>query len=522
MGKPQLDLDIEQIKNQLVDIVEIDIRNFGIKGDKVTDDTVGLKAALASITPTYSGGFASLYKKGGKLKLPKGVYRYTDTLRIPVYTTIEGEGSTVKWSYDLDNPSGTILYYDGNPKKPAVTFVGYDNNGNLSDKIIITGEDLDNGLISQNFDSVLKNISVISATNGEIGVVFGGCPTSRIENISIIGFDFNLLSSGHWGSSIKGLFSRAYVCGYYGSANVNNPHLEDFYIDKIGTKTSISDEHSCYNLLQDTDLKYKNVDTGFISLRHYNMDMDNLIIEHFTRAIQVSSDMLSGNNIKNVWIEGNDNQIAIMYGIYKFESVYCYKVGTTVFDNYDGRLKLENVAGSYANLYVSEYGNVAYENCMKDGVLKSSWKEVVDGILKYPSVRVSNSSDLVIPTDSNTNLTFNTELFDTDSIHDLAINSERLTCKTAGKYMIFGNVSFDSASNVGSRELHLVLNNSTTIAVNVTSAISGGWTSIFINTVYALNVGDYITLRVRQTSGGDLNIKTSNEFSPHFGMVKVG
>ena len=49
--------------------------------------------------------------------------------------------------------------------------------------------------------------------------------------------------------------------------------------------------------------------------------------------------------------------------------------------------------------------------------------------------RVYNDANISIPDNTETAVTFNTEEWDTDTIHDPSTNPERLTAKTAGKYL---------------------------------------------------------------------------------------
>ena len=59
-------------------------------------------------------------------------------------------------------------------------------------------------------------------------------------------------------------------------------------------------------------------------------------------------------------------------------------------------------------------------------------KKVVEGYTE--GARVYNTGNLTITNATETALTYNSEHFDTDTIHDTGSNTSRLTCKTAGKY----------------------------------------------------------------------------------------
>lgn len=123
-----------------------------------------------------------------------------------------------------------------------------------------------------------------------------------------------------------------------------------------------------------------------------------------------------------------------------------------------------------------------------------------------------------------TKLAFNTERFDTDTIHDNATNNTRLTCKTAGKYLIIGQVAFATNATGEARIAQIKFNNVDYIGVAYRKPIGGGVveTLVEISTVYDLAVNDYVELVVYQDSGGALNVNSSAKYSPEFSMMRMG
>lgn len=119
-------------------------------------------------------------------------------------------------------------------------------------------------------------------------------------------------------------------------------------------------------------------------------------------------------------------------------------------------------------------------------------------------------------------LAFNTERYDTDTIHDTVTNNSRLTCKTAGKYRITANVQW-AANGTGSRGVYIRLNGVTPIAYELIATASTTLKTIQeVTTVYDLAVNDYVEMVVYQNSGGALNAETAANYSPEFMMERVG
>lgn len=138
-----------------------------------------------------------------------------------------------------------------------------------------------------------------------------------------------------------------------------------------------------------------------------------------------------------------------------------------------------------------------------------------------PAARVYNNANISINNDTATALTFNSERYDTDSIHSTSSNTGRLTCVTAGKYHASCSIRF-AAHATGSREVYIRLNGSTAIADFRIPTTSGGVPIIAFGTDYDLAVDDYLEVMVRQNSGGSLNVDAASNYSPEFMMFRLG
>ena len=136
-----------------------------------------------------------------------------------------------------------------------------------------------------------------------------------------------------------------------------------------------------------------------------------------------------------------------------------------------------------------------------------------------PCARVYHNANQSIPNATPTFLAFNSEFFDNDGIHDNVTNNERLTCKTAGKYLVIGQVRWNSIAG-GRRQIGILLN-----STEVAFAESGSIPDTehrpiqIVSTILDLAVGDYVRLRVYQSSGDALNVVYASSYSPIFSMV---
>lgn len=133
-----------------------------------------------------------------------------------------------------------------------------------------------------------------------------------------------------------------------------------------------------------------------------------------------------------------------------------------------------------------------------------------------PCAKVTKAALQTISNNTITALTFDTERKDTDTIHDNSTNNTRLTCKTAGFYAIKGCIAWAS-NGTGERFVAIRLNGTTYLAIDRRAPVSTAEQTV--STDYDLAVNDYVELIAFQTSGGNLDVTKSGNFSPEFSMV---
>ena len=135
--------------------------------------------------------------------------------------------------------------------------------------------------------------------------------------------------------------------------------------------------------------------------------------------------------------------------------------------------------------------------------------------------RVYNSANQAIATSTWTTLAFDSERYDTDSIHSTGSYTDRLTCKTAGKYLVWFNGHFTYVSS-GGRIIELRRTSgatTTTVGRHKHLYSAPGFHAM---TLVDLVVNDYMTVRVYQDAGSSINITVNGNWSPEFAMQRVG
>jgi hypothetical protein len=135
-----------------------------------------------------------------------------------------------------------------------------------------------------------------------------------------------------------------------------------------------------------------------------------------------------------------------------------------------------------------------------------------------PRVRVYNSANIATATATPLALTFNSERFDTDTMHSTAVNTSRITFTTGGYYMIGAGIEFASNAT-GYRSVTLRISGATEIACEVRPAVSGAVTRVSISTLWGVAAGAYVECIVDQNSGGALNVNATASHSPEFWAI---
>lgn len=176
-----------------------------------------------------------------------------------------------------------------------------------------------------------------------------------------------------------------------------------------------------------------------------------------------------------------------------------------------GHLLVGNASGVATDTAVT--GDVTISNT---GVTAIGANKVgASQITTLPGCRVFNSANIAVNNTTDTYLTFDSERFDTDTMHSTVTNTGRITFTTAGVYTVTGNVRFASTGG-GLRESWIRLNGTTRIAHDDRLAVTGGDNTCCVTTIYKFAAADYVELGCYQDSGLARNVVASGNYSPEF------
>jgi hypothetical protein len=136
---------------------------------------------------------------------------------------------------------------------------------------------------------------------------------------------------------------------------------------------------------------------------------------------------------------------------------------------------------------------------------------LINGALNRPSARAIATANVSIAANTFTFLTFATEEYDNAAMINLGVNNDRLTFTSSGLYLISASVIFAPNGNVTTGGRGVTFVSSTAIPPEIASnSTQGSQTNHSdVNVTYTHWVpaaGEFIRLRVYQTSGAALNV----------------
>jgi hypothetical protein len=135
-----------------------------------------------------------------------------------------------------------------------------------------------------------------------------------------------------------------------------------------------------------------------------------------------------------------------------------------------------------------------------------------------------STTNQTLANNTETVITFNSELLDTNSFHDTSTNTSRITIPAgkAGKYYIYAWSEFGSSAT-GYRQLQIIVNGQTGTPNRWAKIAATGSANNAFNLASCaiLAVGDYLELEAYQNSGGNLTF-FQGVSDAQFGVIFLG
>ncbi len=155
----------------------------------------------------------------------------------------------------------------------------------------------------------------------------------------------------------------------------------------------------------------------------------------------------------------------------------------------------------------------------------NSVKAAADFLANPPACRVYNNANQNLADNTAVTLAFNSERYDTNSMHDNVTNNSRITINTAGIYLVTLHVRVDAAADFLTVEAGIFKNGATPIAIQKLAYNANDQVPVLsVATAYKLAVADYLTAVVTQNNTANtVEVATTGaDYSPEFSATWIG
>ena len=168
------------------------------------------------------------------------------------------------------------------------------------------------------------------------------------------------------------------------------------------------------------------------------------------------------------------------------------------------------------------------DKAVRDAFSESMWDTMIaqniNNLIVPPLCRVSHSVVQVITSAVTTQINFDTEAYDNDSMHDTVTNNQRITPTTSGVYVVTTSGVWSSGGTTGGRNVTISLNGTTPTAEAAQVASSQLISSCVSSALNLNGTTDYVVTTVSHNQGANQNYDypVATDSRKHMSAVWIG
>jgi hypothetical protein len=148
-------------------------------------------------------------------------------------------------------------------------------------------------------------------------------------------------------------------------------------------------------------------------------------------------------------------------------------------------------------------------------ISKTTFGDVVIADLNFlankPACRVTASASQTINDNTVTTVTFNTEEYDTDTMHDTVTNNSRITIKTAGVFAVVFHGLLANNSDYQASYAQILKNGAFVAKATDNGVSDGGGPALQVVDQFKCAVNDYLEIQVFHNNTGNTSRALSNQ-----------
>lgn len=161
--------------------------------------------------------------------------------------------------------------------------------------------------------------------------------------------------------------------------------------------------------------------------------------------------------------------------------------------------------------------------------ITSTWGNAVRNAEQYlanpPACRAFHNTTQTVASGTETTIAFNSESYDTDTMHDNVTNNSRITIKTAGLYQVNWAIILSNRTDYTNLGTYLRLNGTTVTVIGNSGPIPGNAAcspQLIGSGTYKFAVNDYVEVRANQTNTGAASSTVSGSGFNYFTATWIG
>jgi hypothetical protein len=333
---------VESINEISVKVIK-SVKDYGAKGDGVSDDTTAIQSAIDAISPYIwqgSAGSTTHAVKYGSLGFPKGVYRITSKLKINAGIKLVGVGIEKGSDWNTRETQSSCIFVDyDNESDFAFDTCPYNTAGVRVNNYLGTGADVNDGLHSTCEGIEFHNMTFY--TNKTVrGFNMAISPSFIMNNCFVKGFTLSIRFSATWYSSI---INTTMISRWRGISATNSTNNLNLYNVGIALAPDLPSYVSTLNDGCEYDLSFKascGITGNYIGINAYG-----LTIEWFSNMINLGN---STGELYGIWTEQITS--TLIYSYYSnldisFNNIHCQMAD--VLNVADSNLRITSLSRDY-------------------------------------------------------------------------------------------------------------------------------------------------------------------------------
>ena len=333
----ELNTKLSAVELALNNLSIINVKDFGVKGDGVTDDSDNIQRLIDTLSNYhYDENLVITAKTVTPVRLyfPKGQYVLTKTIHIPPYMNICGDYSAIGNNYYVSESGkgyvdfkklGTVFICNlpsenqvpASENNFAFNVSPFRNNGVRTSDVTIEFD----GPNSKDYERVegvtFKDITIVTGNKRLFGgIALIGAPFTTLENVNIYGSDIALYLNSCWNVRATNCAFHGKNYGIFAWRHVNNCSFNGCSIEQYymfgggGSPDRYYTNENFPNLLgeegEHMPAEYVKYTTGIYQFYALQMAFTNCTVQNWQRAYY---SRMGNANLEHIWFEANKKVI---------------------------------------------------------------------------------------------------------------------------------------------------------------------------------------------------------------------